>query len=70
MQTLASRLSLLARRSDGTTMPAGPTCHVVDDDPEVGRSLERLLLSAGFTPILYESGPLFSIPRRAWRPGA
>ena len=37
-------------------MSARLTCHVVDDDPEVRRTLERLLLSAGFVPILYASG--------------
>jgi two-component system response regulator FixJ len=31
------------------------TVHVVDDDADVLRSLERLLLSAGFTPVLYKS---------------
>jgi two-component system response regulator FixJ len=29
--------------------------HVVDDDADVLRSLERLLLSAGFTPVLHKS---------------
>jgi two-component system, LuxR family, response regulator FixJ len=37
-------------------MPAERIVHVVDDDPDVRRSLERLLLSAGFTPLLYASG--------------
>ena len=37
-------------------MPAERIVHVVDDDADVRRSLERLLLSAGFTPILYASG--------------
>jgi two-component system, LuxR family, response regulator FixJ len=37
-------------------MSARPACHVVDDDPQVRRSLERVLLSEGFTPILYDSG--------------
>jgi two-component system, LuxR family, response regulator FixJ len=31
-------------------------CHVVAVDSEVRHSLERLLLSAGFTPLLYDSG--------------
>jgi two-component system, LuxR family, response regulator FixJ len=31
------------------------TVHVLDDDADVLRSLERLLLSAGFTPVLYKS---------------
>jgi two-component system response regulator FixJ len=31
------------------------TVHVVDDDADVLRSLERLLLSAGFTPVLHKS---------------
>jgi two-component system response regulator FixJ len=31
------------------------TVHVVDDDADVLRSLERLLLAAGFTPVLYGS---------------
>src|ERR671914_512144 len=34
-------------------MPHEPMVHVVDDDADVRRSLERLLLSAGFTPVLY-----------------
>ena len=33
--------------------------HVVDDDAAVRRSLERLLDSAGFTPVLYESAVSF-----------
>jgi two-component system, LuxR family, response regulator FixJ len=37
-------------------MPTERIVHVVDDDADVRRSLERLLLSAGFTPVLYESG--------------
>jgi two-component system response regulator FixJ len=37
-------------------MTARFRCHVVDDDPEVRRTLERLLRSAGFTAILYDSG--------------
>lgn len=36
-----------------TTTPPEPTIHVVDDDGDVRRSLERLLLSAGLTPVLY-----------------
>jgi two-component system response regulator FixJ len=31
------------------------TVHVVDDDADVLRSLERPLLSARFTPVLYKS---------------
>jgi len=31
------------------------TVHIVDDDADVLRSLERLLLAAGFTPVLYKS---------------
>jgi FixJ family two-component response regulator len=30
--------------------------HVVDDEADVRRSLERLLLAAGFTPVLYDNG--------------
>jgi two-component system response regulator FixJ len=37
-------------------MPTERIVHVVDDDADVRRSLERLLLSAGFTPVLYDSG--------------
>jgi two-component system response regulator FixJ len=36
-----------------TTKPPDRTVHVVDDDADVRRSLERLLLSADFTPVLY-----------------
>jgi two-component system response regulator FixJ len=31
------------------------TVHVVDDDPDVLRSLEQVLLAAGFDPVLYET---------------
>jgi two-component system response regulator FixJ len=37
-------------------MPTERIVHVVDDDADVRRSLERLLLSAGFTPLLYDGG--------------
>lgn len=37
-------------------MPAFFRCHVVTDDPEVRHSLEQLLLSAGFTSLLNDSG--------------
>jgi two-component system response regulator FixJ len=37
-------------------MSAERVVHVVDDDGDVRHSLQRLLLSAGFTPVLYESG--------------
>jgi two-component system response regulator FixJ len=40
-------------------MPTERAVHVVDDDADVRRSLERLLLSAGLTPVLYESGAAF-----------
>ena len=46
------------------------TVHVVDDDADVLRSLERLLLSAGFTPVLYKSAPRSWMRRRNWPPGA
>ena len=36
-------------------MPAERIVHVVDDDADVRRSLERLLLSAGFTPVLHRN---------------
>jgi FixJ family two-component response regulator len=36
----------------GTT-PAARTVHVVNADPDVRRSFERLLLAAGFAPVLY-----------------
>src|SRR5690606_30211004 len=39
-------------RTTGVMDPAR-IVHVVDDDPDRRRSLEELLLSAGFTPILY-----------------
>ena len=35
-------------------MTAERIVHVVDDDADVRRSLQRLLLAAGFTPILYD----------------
>jgi two-component system, LuxR family, response regulator FixJ len=34
-------------------MPIERTVHVVDDNADVRRSLKRLLLSAGFMPVLY-----------------
>jgi two-component system, LuxR family, response regulator FixJ len=37
-------------------MPSERVVHVVDDDADVRRSLKRLLLSAGFLPVLYNSG--------------
>ena len=40
-------------------MPTERIVHVVDDDADVRRSLERLLLSAGLTPVLYASGAAF-----------
>jgi two-component system response regulator FixJ len=36
-------------------MPNKPVVHVVDDDAAIRRSLERLLASAGFTPVSYET---------------
>jgi two-component system, LuxR family, response regulator FixJ len=35
------------------TRPPERTVHVVNDDPDVRRSLERLLLAWGYTPVLY-----------------
>jgi two-component system, LuxR family, response regulator FixJ len=35
------------------TRPPERTVHVVNDDPDVCRSLERLLLAWGYTPVLY-----------------
>jgi two-component system, LuxR family, response regulator FixJ len=40
-------------------MEAEGTVHVVDDDPGVRRSLERLLYSAGFVHVAYESARVF-----------
>lgn len=40
-------------------MPSKPVVHVVDDDAAIRRSLERLLASAGFTPVTYESPLVF-----------
>jgi two-component system, LuxR family, response regulator FixJ len=37
-------------------MSAERLVHVVDDDADVRRSLERLLLAAALTPILYDNG--------------
>jgi two-component system response regulator FixJ len=39
-----------------TPMTAERLVHVVDDDADVRRSLERLLLAAALTPILYDNG--------------
>jgi two-component system response regulator FixJ len=36
-------------------MPSKPVVHVVDDDAAIRLSLERLLASAGFTPVSYET---------------
>jgi two-component system response regulator FixJ len=38
-----------------TVMPSKSVVHVVDDDAAIRRSLERLLASAGFTPMSYET---------------
>ena len=40
-------------------MPNKPVVHVVDDDAAIRRSLERLLASAGFTPVSYETPLVF-----------
>ena len=40
-------------------MPSKPVVHVVDDDAAIRRSLERLLASAGFTPVSYETPLVF-----------
>jgi two-component system response regulator FixJ len=40
-------------------MPSKPVVHVVDDDAAIRRSLERLLASAGFTPVSYETSVAF-----------
>jgi two-component system response regulator FixJ len=40
-------------------MPSKPVVHVVDDDAAIRRSLERLLNSAGFTPVSYETPLVF-----------
>ena len=40
-------------------MEAEGTVHVVDDDPGVRRSLDRLLYSAGFAHVAYESARVF-----------
>jgi two-component system, LuxR family, response regulator FixJ len=45
-------------------MPAERSVHVVDDDADVRRSLERLLLSAGFRPVLYQNA--FALLDHAW----
>jgi two-component system response regulator FixJ len=37
------------------TTSGSRTVHVVDDDPDVLRSLEQVLLAAGFHPVLYET---------------
>ena len=38
-----------------TTISGSRTVHVVDDDLDVLRSLEQVLLAAGFDPVLYET---------------
>jgi two-component system response regulator FixJ len=40
-------------------MPTKPVVHIVDDDAAIRRSLERLLASAGFTPVAYETPLVF-----------
>jgi two-component system response regulator FixJ len=40
-------------------MPNKPVVHVVDDDAAIRRFLERLLASAGFTPVSYETPVAF-----------
>jgi two-component system response regulator FixJ len=40
-------------------MPIKPVVHVVDDDAAIRRSLERLLASAGYTPVSYETPVAF-----------
>ena len=40
-------------------MPSKPVVHVVDDDAAIRRSLDRLLASAGFTPVSYETSVAF-----------
>jgi two-component system, LuxR family, response regulator FixJ len=40
-------------------MPSKPVVHVVDDDAAIRRSLERLLASADFTPVSYETPVAF-----------
>jgi two-component system, LuxR family, response regulator FixJ len=40
-------------------MPSKPVVHVVDDDAAIRQSLERLLDSAGFTPVSYETPLVF-----------
>jgi two-component system response regulator FixJ len=40
-------------------MPSKRVVHIVDDDAAIRRSLERLLASAGFTPVSYETPVAF-----------
>ena len=40
-------------------MPNKPVVHVVDDDAAIRRFLERLLASAGLTPVSYETPVAF-----------
>jgi two-component system, LuxR family, response regulator FixJ len=58
----AERSSVLhwaPRRQRARVLEAERTVHVVDDDPGVRRSLERLLYSAGFEHVAYASALAF-----------
>ena len=58
----AERSSVLhwaPRRQRARVLEAERTVHVVDDDPGVRRSLERLLYSTGFEHVAYASALAF-----------
>ena len=58
----AERSSVLhwrPREQRARVLEAERTVHVVDDDPAVRRSLDRLLYSAGFAHVAYESALAF-----------
>ena len=40
-------------------MPSKPVVHIVDDDAAIRRSMDRLLASAGYTPVAYETPVAF-----------
>ena len=50
-------------------MPVERTVYVLDDDEAVLRSLERLLSSANFEPVTFESSDLFLTAAKAFKTG-
>jgi len=50
-------------------MPTERTVYVLDDDEAVCRSLERLLSSANFVPVTFESSEVFLNAAKTFKPG-